>query len=200
VLALCVVAFLLEKSLVRYEPLAQQQVPLGVLFGPLVVEGQQWFRLLTTVFTHGGILHLVLNMSVLWTLGFTLERAVGSARFAAMSLVCALGASGTVMLLAFDQPTVGASGMILGYAGVMLPISTKQGRSQLLTWLVQIAIISMLPNISWQGHLGGFLWGLPCGLALKAGPKTFRLAAPALVVLAAVFAVLAANASMARLQ
>jgi rhomboid protease GluP len=153
----------------------------GALYGPLVAQGQ-YYRLLLMAFEHGGVLHLAMNMSVVWTLGRPLERAVGSLRFAIVSLITALGASAVTLLLAFQSPTVGASGMILGWAGVMFVLATPEGRRGLGTWLVQIAVISLLPHVSWQGHLGGFLAGLPCGWSLRGGPRRFRLVAPVLLL------------------
>ncbi len=196
IIGLCGLGFLLHNQLVTQEP-GLGAVPIGLLYGPLVAEGQ-WWRALTTVFAHGGPLHLILNMSVVYSLGFPFERGLGSARFALISLICALGASATVVLLAFEKPTVGASGMILGYAGAMLPAASQQVRKNLLIWLVQIAVISLLPGVSWQGHLGGLVWGLLCGLALKAGPKVFRVAGPALVVVAVGMLLLAAQHPLLR--
>lgn len=141
----------------------------------------QWYRVLSCIPAHGGAIHVLFNMSVVWTLGVSLERAVGSWRFAVISLVTALGSSTLVMLLAPNVATVGASGMILGYAGAMLPIATSEGRRSLMTWLVQIAIISLLPMVSWQGHLGGFLFGLPCGVLLRNNARDFGIGTPFLV-------------------
>jgi rhomboid protease GluP len=160
------------------------------LYGPAVAQGQ-WWRLLTAAVDHHAALHLVLNMSVVWTLGTGLEREMGTARFALVSLTTALGSSVLVLLLDFDQVTVGASGMIIGWAGVLLPIATREARRSLTVWLVQIAVISLLPFVSWSGHLGGFLAGLPAGFALRKGPHVFRWVAP-LLVLAMALAVAAA--------
>jgi membrane associated rhomboid family serine protease len=164
----------------------------GALYGPLVQQGE-WWRVLGTAIEHGGPIHLLFNMSVVWTMGTTLERSMGSGRFLLLSLITALGSSFFVLLFAFDSPTVGASGMILGWGGCMLPISTREGRKDLFIWLAQILVISLLPGISWQGHLGGFLFGLPVGFALRMGPRRFRLIAPILLLLAAAATVLAAN-------
>ncbi|QSQ25070.1 rhomboid family intramembrane serine protease [Pyxidicoccus parkwayensis] len=165
--------------------------PLG-LYGPAVQAGEYW-RLLGAVLEHGGLLHLVFNMSVVVTLGFTLERAIGSLRFLGLSLVTALGASTFSLLFNFNTLTVGASGMILGWAGAMLPISTQQGRRELLIWLAQVAVLSLLPFVSWSGHLGGFLFGLPCGLALRMGRRVYARALPILLFLSVVVAVIAAH-------
>lgn len=171
--------------------------PLGTLpplalYGPAVRAGEYW-RLLGMVFEHGSALHLFFNMSVVYTLGMSLERAIGSLRFLALSLVTALGGSAFALFFNFDTVTVGASGMILGWGGAMLPISTLQGRRDLMFWLVQVAVISLLPGVSWSGHLGGFVFGLPCGMALRQGPKFYSRAIPVLLFIAAALAVVAAH-------
>lgn len=160
---------------------ASRVTALGALVPSWVALGQ-WWRVLTCIPVHGNAIHLLFNMSVVWTLGVSLEQAIGSWRFAVISCVTALGSSTFVMLLAPEVATVGASGMILGYAGAMLPIATIEGRRSLLTWLVQIAIISLLPFVSWQGHLGGFVFGLPCGLLLRNNARYFGIGAPFLIL------------------
>ena len=173
---------------------ATRQIPLAwlALYGPLVVEAGQWWRVLTCVFTHGSTLHIFFNLSVVATFGVALERQLGSARFALISLVTALGSAALVLALAYNLPTVGASGMIIGWLGATLPIANRQARRDLALWLVQIALISALPllfpaiRISWQGHLGGFLAGIPCGLVLRNQlhrfyPLTWALLAAAVV-------------------
>jgi membrane associated rhomboid family serine protease len=132
-------------------------------------------------------------MSVVVTLGFSLERAIGSLRFLGMALITALGASIFSLFFNFGIVTVGASGMILGWAGGMLPISTRQGRQDLFIWLAQVAVISLLPGVSWAGHLGGFLFGLPCGLALRLGPRVYTRAIPLILAITLVVAYYAAH-------
>lgn len=171
--------------------LARAGIPLA-LFGPLVQQGEYW-RMLSTVFEHGSVLHLLFNMSVVYTLGMMLERAIGSLRFLGLSLVTALGASAFSLFFNFDLPTVGASGMILGWAGVMLPIATEQGRRELGMWLVQVVVISLIPGVSWAGHLGGFLFGLPCGVALRMGRAVYARALPLILFITAVVAMFAAH-------
>src|SRR5437868_5991180 len=68
--------------------LAQGGNPLA-LYGPLVQQGEYW-RMLSCVFEHGNLIHILFNMSVVWTLGFMLERAIGSWRFLGLSFVTAL--------------------------------------------------------------------------------------------------------------
>ncbi len=171
--------------------LAAEGIPLAI-YGPLVEQGEYW-RMLSTVFEHGSPLHLLFNMSVVYTLGFMLERAIGSLRFLGLCIVTALGSSAFALLFNFDVPTVGASGMILGWAGAMIPIATEQGRKELGIWLVQVVVISLLPGVSWAGHLGGFLFGLPCGVALRLGRPVYSVALPLILFITAVVAMFAAH-------
>ncbi|RJS18738.1 rhomboid family intramembrane serine protease [Corallococcus sp. H22C18031201] len=196
IIAGAVAMFVLDRSLAR--PLVDANgtmvgslAPLA-LFGPLVQRGEYW-RMLGAVFEHGGAMHLLFNMSVVVTLGFTLERGIGSLRFLGLSLVTALGAAASSLYFNFNVVTVGASGMILGWGGAMLPVATRQGRRELGFWLAQVAVISLLPGVSWAGHLGGFLFGLPCGLALRMGPRVYARALPLILFITAVVALLAAH-------
>jgi rhomboid protease GluP len=149
--------------------------------------------MLSCVFEHGSPLHLLFNMSVVYTLGFMLERAIGSWRFLGLCTVTAVGSSAFALIFNFEVPMVGASGMILGWAGAMLPIATDQGRKELGVWLIQVVVISLLPGVSWAGHLGGFLFGLPCGVALRLGGPVYNRALPLILFITGVVAMFAAH-------
>lgn len=163
-----------------------------VLYGPLVEQGQYW-RVLTCVLSHGPPFHILFNMMVVYSLGMPLERAIGSGRFLLVSLVTALGASAFSLLFNFKIPTLGASGMILGWAGAMVVTSTRESRRGLVIWLGQVAILSLLPGVSWSGHLGGFLFGLPMGVALRSGPRVFARAAPLVLAITVAVVYMAAH-------
>ena len=80
----------------------------GVLYGPLVAEGE-WWRLFTAAFLHYGFIHLAMNMLVLWLFGPTLEAALGSARFLLLYVAAGLAGSAGALLLDPNSLTVGAS-------------------------------------------------------------------------------------------
>lgn len=155
------------------------------LYGPAVAAGQ-WWRPFTTVFVHGGMIHLAFNMMAVMSLGRDVERGIGSFRFLITSIVGAMGSAFAVLVWSFEQPTVGASGMILAWAGALLPIVNKAGRRQLGIWLVQVAVISLLPMVSASGHVGGFVFGLPCGWVMRRPRGFFQLVAPVMVFICAV--------------
>lgn len=187
------------------------------LYGPNVALGQ-WWRTIGAVFVHAepdfirggatspisaglteGLLHIGFNMWVVVTLGFMFERSIGSARMLILSLIAALGASASSLYFNYGIVTVGASGMILGWAGALLPLATAQGRRQIGMWLVQIAVLSLLPGVSWAGHLGGFLFGLAGGAALRQR-RAFWAIASALLAIAVLANAYAVQAHMPRVR
>jgi membrane associated rhomboid family serine protease len=129
---------------------------------PVFVESEPW-RLLTSAFTHTRIFHIFSNLFMLWVLGPQLEQLLGRLRFAVLYLLSALGGGIAVWLLsAPGGATLGASGAVLGLVGALLVIS--RARNLDVTWILGYvavtAVISVIiPNISWQGHLGGFVTG-----------------------------------------
>lgn len=83
--------------------------------------------------------------------------------------------------------------MILGWAGAMIVTATRESRRGLVLWLGQVALLSLLPGVSWSGHLGGFLFGLPMGVALRSGPRVFARAAPLVLAITAAVVYMAAH-------
>jgi membrane associated rhomboid family serine protease len=132
-----------------------------VLF-PVLVKSEPW-RLLTSAFTHQQVFHIFSNLFMLWVLGQQLEQVLGRVRFALLYLLSALGGGIAVwQLSAPTGATLGASGAVLGLVGAMLVIS--RARNLDITWIIGYiavtAIFSVIvPNVSWQGHLGGFITG-----------------------------------------
>ena len=165
---------------------------LWAINGPLIRDGE-WWRVFAYAIEHGGPIHILMNMFVVYSLGFAVERMLGTWRFAIISVVGCLGSGAFALFFAFNQYTVGASGMILSWAGALLPLANRTGRQSLIVWLVQIAVISLIPGVSWQGHLGGFVFGVLCGLAMRAGPRAFPYLVPLLLFLASAAVVVAAH-------
>lgn len=132
---------------------------------------QPW-RLLTSVFVHGGILHLALNMYTLWVFGQILEPMIGKWRYLALFLISGVFGSVGMLVLAPNQGAVGASGAIFGMFGALLVIQRKLGGPirQLIVLIVINLAIGIVPifgsNIAWQAHVGGLVGGLLVGLVL----------------------------------
>jgi membrane associated rhomboid family serine protease len=89
----------------------------GALNGYLVANGD-WWRLVTSMFLHGSVIHLGLNMLFLWWIGAPVEQAIGRARYALLYFVSGLaGSAGALLLTDPERFTVGASGALLGIRG-----------------------------------------------------------------------------------
>jgi membrane associated rhomboid family serine protease len=132
---------------------------------PFLASREPW-TLVTNAFFHDptSTAHIGTNMLSLWIFGRMLETTIGSARFAGL-----LGTSiltGSIGVLLLENPysyTVGISGGIFGLiAGVLVvQLTLKQNIAGTLVLLAVNALMPlMVANISWQGHLGGFLGGL----------------------------------------
>ena len=137
-----------------------------------------WWQPLTSMFAHVEVLHIGLNMLVLWILGPQLEMVLGRARFLALYLLSGLVGSAAVYLLSPEYtPVLGASGAIFGLMGALLVIAYKRRAdvSQLLMWIgINAAFTFFSSGISWQGHVGGFVGGLALAGVLAYAPRERR--------------------------
>ena len=141
-----------------------------------VSDGAVW-RLLTAAFLHSGLLHLAFNMYALYLFGPFVERALGAWRFVVAYLTMAIVSS--VFVYVLSNPggfTVGASGAIFGLFALALvfQLKAKVDVTGLLVLLALNALLSTRGNISWQGHLGGFVAGLVIAAAVAYSPKPLR--------------------------
>jgi membrane associated rhomboid family serine protease len=136
------------------------------LFGPAVQNGD-WWRLITSAFLHGGVLHIAFNMLALWWLGAPVERAIGSVRYLGVYLASGLAGSAGALIADPRSITVGASGAIFGLLGAGLVLEWRATGSLAGNYLTLIVInlaISFAPglHISYGGHIGGLLGGIAC--------------------------------------
>lgn len=162
---------------------AQQFIRYGANFAALTVADEQWWRLLSCTFLHGGMLHLGFNMYALKVLGETAERLFGGAMFAVVYLLAGLGGSiaslGWTLAEVPQTFSVGASGAVFGIMGAMLgyalarrssvPVRVFKGltRSALLFIGINVAIGLSLPFVDNAAHLGGLAVGIPMGALLS---------------------------------
>jgi membrane associated rhomboid family serine protease len=174
-LGINVVVFLLQMAT---EGDVNSVFQLGAMQGYAVADGDYW-RLFTAAFLHAGILHIAFNMYALYLFGPFVERSLGTTRFVVAYVTMAVASSVFVYWLTDPQvATIGASGAVFGLFGLslVLLIRTRQDVRGLLVLLVINAFISLQGNISWQGHLGGFVTGVLLGLALAYAPRDRRSA------------------------
>jgi membrane associated rhomboid family serine protease len=145
------------------------------LFGPAVAEGE-WYRLVTSGFLHGGILHIGFNMLLLFFLGRLLEPALGMPRFLALYFASLLAGSLGALILEPNSHGIGASGAIFGLAGATFVIARGRGMEALAGQVGFLIVFNLIfsftaRNVSIGAHVGGLVGGVICALAIVAGEK-----------------------------
>jgi len=143
------------------------------------IEHGEWYRMVSGGFVHFGLLHIGMNMFLLYQLGKMLEPVLGSMRFGLVYFASLLGGSAGALLLTPDALTGGASGAVfglmaaavvgLGHRGIN-PWRTGLGT----TFAINIVFTLAIPGVSVGGHFGGAFVGAICGAVLLA-PEQWRL-------------------------
>ena len=184
IIAACAVLYVLQWIVPNdwvYQNLAFATVYATPEFGAF----EPW-RMLTSAFLHsqGFILHILLNMYMLWIFGQALEPLLGRIRFLALYLISAVGGSvGYYLLTPAYVPgqqlagVVGASGAIFGLFGAMLVVQRRRGGDTRQLWVliaINAVIGFVVPQIAWQAHLGGLVTGALCAAAIAYVPRGRR--------------------------
>ncbi|MEO6804118.1 MAG: rhomboid family intramembrane serine protease [Granulicella sp.] len=167
-------------------PTSGQLLHFGANSTRLVLEGQ-WYRLLTAIFVHVGIIHLATNMWCLWNLGLLGEPLLGAWGLAAVYVLTGVAGNllsmGINVAIAQDSVGAGASGAVFGIAGILivllsnkkLPIPWSELK-RLRRSVIQFAVLNLvlggatifvdIIRIDNAAHVGGFLSGLVLGVPL----------------------------------
>ncbi len=167
-------------------PTPDDLIHFGATSSSLILEGQ-WWRLLTAIFIHVGIIHIATNMWCLWNLGLLGEPLVGA--WGLCAVYCITGIAGNLLSLCVnvlagqDAVGAGASGAVFGIAGILivllsnkrLPIPWPELK-RLRRSVIQFAVLNLLLggasnitgfiHIDNMAHIGGFLSGLALGVPL----------------------------------
>lgn len=182
----CVARFLGRLS---FEPLKENPLfgpssstlqKLGALEWDKVVHEHQGWRLITCIWLHAGVIHLLANMLSLVFIGIRLEQQFGFVRVGFVYLLSGFGGSILSALFIQRSISVGASGALFGLLGAMLSellanwsIYTNKAAA-LLTLVVIIAInlaVGILPHVDNFAHIGGFMAGFLLGFVLLLRPQ-----------------------------
>jgi membrane associated rhomboid family serine protease len=157
-----------------------------ILFGglmPAAVVARPW-TVVTCLFLHGGIGHLLGNMITLYFFGRYLRALVGDKRFLIVYFIGGMLGSACYILLAPPLSiSIGASGAVFAVGGVLAVMRPKLKvlvfpiPVPMPLWAAVIGgfvIISFFPNVAWQSHLGGLVFGLVMGYFLRRQERFYR--------------------------
>lgn len=152
----------------------------GANFFPYTSDGQ-WWRLLSSMFLHAGIIHLLSNMFALFFIGLILEPIIGKKTFAISYFLCGITASIFSIWWHDNTVSVGASGAIFGLFGIFLAllimksVSKEMNKSFLLSTIIFIAYNLIMGSfnsvIDNACHIGGLICGLLIGFYLATSDK-----------------------------
>jgi membrane associated rhomboid family serine protease len=165
---------------------------------PALVGTGEWWRLITSAFLHGGLVHLAFNGLLLWRLGQMLEPGLGPGTFSGVTMSGLAGGSLGIVGLSYlvvatpvgTLPivgrllgagpltiTVGASGAVFGLMGAVLvllrrrgidPWATSEGSMVGALVLLNLVLTFAVPSISVGGHIGGLLGGATAATLVRA--------------------------------
>ena len=185
-----IVFLLLDWEAIRGSRHALTLIQFGAYSHRLVVYDGEYWRLITHTFLHGGSLHLLLNMGVLFIVGNLLERLYGGSRFLVLYLISAIGGSLATLYFVRDAPSVGASGAIFGLMGALVALGLRhkdrlpRGRNRVFVFgllpfiAIDILLGFIIPHINNAAHLGGLGVGFAAGLVLTPGINAKRPTQP----------------------
>lgn len=176
-------------------PWPRGQCDLG-LAKTFVADDGQWFRLISAGFLHFSVLHVAMNMLLLFQLGQLLEPPLGRIRFGLIYFASLLAGSAGSLLLAPNSLSGGASGAVFGLMAAAVVALHQRGINPFRTGLGTVFILNILltftiSGISIGGHVGGAIGGAVCALAMLAPhgtkvPAWVTYALPVLVAAASV--------------
>jgi len=165
-----------------------------------ITERGEWWRLVTSIFTHLGLLHLAFNGIALYYVGFAMEEVFGAARTLLIFFGAGLGGSLASLLFAIDG--AGASGALFGFIGALAWFGYRRGgvtgreiKRKMLFWAAYGMIFGFLVRANNVAHGAGFLAG---GLmAMLVGWEPRRLARSRSILAAAMVLLFALSWTLA---
>lgn len=163
----------------------------GAYYKTFIVAHNEWFRLITYGFIHADLLHLAMNGLALLNLGNFMERIYGWKKFTLTLLIGILVGGMFVFVAQGNTMVVGISAGLYAVLGVMIIylvetglIKQRQIQAQLWRLIMVNLMINLIPQVSYIGHLGGFVAGILMGIAFTKSEKLKGLAFHSLMALA----------------
>uniref|UniRef100_A0ACD5VKF7 Uncharacterized protein n=1 Tax=Avena sativa TaxID=4498 RepID=A0ACD5VKF7_AVESA len=161
-------------------PSSATLLEMGALETSKVAKDHEWWRLITCIWLHAGVVHILANMLSLLLIGMRLETEFGFLRIGTLYLISGVGGSLLSALFMVSNISVGASGALFGLLGSMLSelitnwTIYENKCAALLTLVVIIALnlaVGILPHVDNFAHIGGFVSGFFLGFVLLMRPQ-----------------------------
>lgn len=173
-------------EITTFQPLSAEEIITGTCLSgsqnPVFPEKIPFLSMLTSMFLHGGVAHVVFNMWFLWIFGNNVEEAFGRLRYILMYLAGGVGATMTFVAVNPDStiPLVGASGAIAAVLGSYAVLFPGHRVLSLLGWFIVPVPAALFlgiwfvaqfglggTNVAWEAHAGGFAFGFALTLLFR---------------------------------
>ena len=177
-----VLIFIVEMIVGGYPIRGDNQVIRFLGLTPVLLWHQPW-TMITSMFVHAGFWHILCNMISLYFLGSFVLRLVGEGKF--LTTYFLGGIAGNILFYIFLRhsgiPGIGASGAIFALGGALAMMTPKVPvfiffiPIPVPLWIAIIVflVISFIPGVAWQAHLGGLLLGLIAGYFFRRKRRTY---------------------------
>jgi rhomboid protease GluP len=157
-------------------------VNLGALYGPLVVLKGEWWRLLSAMFLHGGMTHILMNMVSLYIIGRGLEIYFSKTAYISIYLLSGLMGGMASLYMHTESVGIGASGAIFGVFGALAGFllarrhQIASGGREIMKDFAAILGLNLLlglsiESIDMSAHIGGLIVGLIGGFVIAKSSK-----------------------------
>ena len=154
--------YFLAKRIGGENAMINSYIVLGANYKMFTVGLNEFFRVLTAGFLHGSILHLLVNMIALYSLGNAMEMEMGSKRYGITLFLSIIVGSLTSLMFSPNSVSVGISGGLYGLLGMLIASSIRNGNinDPHITRLIFInLLINFMGGIDFYAHMGGFICG-----------------------------------------
>jgi len=183
---------ILSQSIIDIE--IEVLVNMGALYGPYVVLDDQWLRLFSAMFLHGGMTHLLMNMFSLYLIGRGVKQYFDNKSYLIIYLFSGLLGSLTSLYMHPESVGVGASGAIFGIFGALAGFflaHRQKIESHSRAFMKDFAIILginlvlgfSIPSVDVSAHVGGLIAGFFGGFIISKNPKWIWAYSVAMVLL-----------------
>jgi rhomboid protease GluP len=157
-------------------------VDLGALYGPVVVLKGEWWRLLSAMFLHGGMTHILMNMVSLYIIGRGMELYFSKTAYIVIYLLSGLIGGMASLYMHPESVGIGASGAIFGVFGALAGFlfarrhQIASGGKEVMKDFAVILGLNLLlgfsiESIDMSAHIGGLIVGLIGGFVIAKNPK-----------------------------
>lgn len=145
----------------------QTLIKYGAMFPPLVSEYNQYYRFITSIFIHIGIMHIFFNGYALYVFGPQIEMLMGPKKYFLFFILTGIGGNIATYIFNYVSVSAGASGSLFGLFGAFLylvvrhpQMVTPAGKRSILQLLgINLLLTFLVPSISITSHLGGLIIG-----------------------------------------